>query len=287
MTRALPVAAAVVALSALPSAQGMVFRAGADAVVLDVTVQRGKAPVPGLRPDDFEVVDSGVPQVVTDVSYSRMPIDLRLVFDTSGSITDDQLQRYLRAMMQITRSLQPTDRCDIVTFSTRVIELATLQAPPIAINLRRPLPRATAFFDAVGLSLVTARVDGRRQLTIVLSDADDNTSFFDNEMMLEMARRTDAVVYTVTPVDAWQSDPDRGKIFRERLERLARVTGGRAVPAETDVVPAFLGAIEEFRQSYVIMYTATGVPHGGYHSLTVGVRGQKSLAVRTRQGYTG
>jgi len=221
------------------------------------------------------------------VSYSRVPIDLRLVFDTSGSITDDQLQRYLHAMIQITGALQPVDRCDIETFSTRVIELAALQAPPIAINLRRPLSTATSFFDAVGLSLVTARVDGRRQPTIVLSDADDNRSFFDDETMLDMARRTDAVVYTVTPADAWQSDPERGKFFRERLERLARLTGGRMIPAETDVVPAFLSAIEEFRQSYVIMYNATGVPKGGYHQVTVGVRGQKSLTVRTRQGYAG
>jgi VWFA-related protein len=287
MTRTLPIVAAVAALTALPSAQGMVFHAGADAVVLDVTVQHGKTPVPGLRAEDFEVVDSGVPQIVTDVSYSRVPIDLRLVFDTSGSITDDQLQRYLRAMMQITGALQVADRCDILTFSTRVIELAALQAPPIAINLRRAMPRATSFFDAVGLSLVTARVDGRRQLTIVLSDADDNTSFFDNETMLEMARRTDAVVYTVSPADAWQSDPDRGKLFRDRLERLARLTGGRMIPAETDVVPAFLSAIEEFRQSYVVMYNAAGVPKGGYHQIAVSVKGQKSLAVRTRQGYTG
>ncbi len=287
MRRTLAIVAVVAALTALPSAQGMVFRGGADAVVLDVTVQRGKTPVPGLRAEDFEVVDSGVPQAVTDVSYSRVPIDLRLVFDTSGSITDDQLQRYLRAMTQITGALQPEDRCDILTFSTRVLELAALQAPPIAISLRRALPRATSFFDAVGLSLVTARVDGRRQLTIVLSDADDNTSFFDNETMLEMARRTDAVVYTLTPVDAWQSDPDRGKFFRQRLERLAQLTGGRMIPAETDVVPAFLGAIEEFRQSYVIMYNATGVPKGGYHQITVSVHGQKALAVRTRQGYTG
>lgn len=287
MIRTLAVAAAVVLMAAAPSGQTMVFHAGADAVVLDVTVQRGKTPVPGLRAEDFEVVDSGVPQAVTYVSYSRVPIDLRLVFDTSGSITDDQLQRYLRAMMQITGALKSDDRCDILTFSTRVIELAELQAPPIAINLKRAMPRATSFYDAVGLSLVAARVDGRRQLTIVLSDADDNTSFFDNETMLEMARRTDAVVYTVTPADAWQSDPDRGKLFRERLERLARLTGGRLIAAETDVVPAFLSAIEEFRQSYVIMYNATGVPKGGYHQVAVSVKGQKSLAVRTRQGYTG
>ena len=216
MIRTLAVAAAVVLMAAAPSGQTMVFHAGADAVVLDVTVQRGKTPVPGLRAEDFEVVDSGVPQAVTYVSYSRVPIDLRLVFDTSGSITDDQLQRYLRAMMQITGALKSDDRCDILTFSTRVIELAELQAPPIAINLKRAMPRATSFYDAVGLSLVAARVDGRRQLTIVLSDADDNTSFFDDETMLEMARRTDAV-----------SSARRGEPRRQRCQyRGTSVTSG-------------------------------------------------------------
>ena len=128
-----------------PQGQNLVFRGGTDLVTVDVNVNSGKKPVTGLRPEDFEVYDSGVRQVVTDVTYGRLPIDLRLVFDTSGSIDDVELQTYVRAMKQIAQSLQPQDRCDIVTFSRRIVEAAALQPPPVKIDARRVAGNTTSF----------------------------------------------------------------------------------------------------------------------------------------------
>ena len=138
-----------------PQGQSSVFRAGTDLVTVDVNVNSGKSPVTGLRPEDFEVFDNGVRQTVTDVAYSRLPIDLRLVFDTSGSIDDAELQTYVRAMKKIAMSLQPQDRCDIVTFSRRIVEAAALQPPPVKIDARRNAGDMTSFFDAVSLALIT------------------------------------------------------------------------------------------------------------------------------------
>ena len=191
---------------AAPQGQAPVFRGRTDLVTVGVNVQRGGKPVAGLTADDFEVYDNGVRQTISDLSYSRMPIDLRLVFDTSGSIDDTELRTYIRAMRQIALSLQPQDRCDIVTFSGRIVEAAALQAPPIKIDARRVHPDATSFFDAVSLALVTPPVFGRRQLTVVMSDADDNASFFDEAALTEIARRTDAVVYAVRPIADWHPE---------------------------------------------------------------------------------
>ena len=63
--------------------QPQVFRGGTDVVAIDVTVQDGKRPVAGLTAADFDVRDNGVRQTITEVTYARVPIDLRLVFDTS------------------------------------------------------------------------------------------------------------------------------------------------------------------------------------------------------------
>lgn len=279
-----------IAPTAWPAAQqqAQVFRGGTDVVAVDVTVLDGKTPVAGLTAADFDVRDNGVRQLVTDVTYARVPIDLRLIFDTSGSISDAQLKNYLQTMVEVTGSLQTDDRCDIVSFAARIVDAASLQSPPIKIDLHRAEPNATSFFDAVSLSLITAPIAGRRQLTVVLSDADDNSSFFDDATLLDTGRRTDAVVYAVLPDTAGRRRyPSQEKMLKDRLGALTALTGGRVVPANKDVTTAFLTAIDEFRKSYVVAYTAKGVNRGGWHDLKVTVPKSPRYTVRAKQGYIG
>jgi len=289
MKRALLLVLAV-APTAWLAAQGQpqVFRGGTDVVTVDVTVQDGKKPIASLTAADFEVRDNGVRQAVTQVTYARVPIDVRLVFDTSGSISDAQLKGYLKTMVDVTGSLQPDDRCDIVSFAARIVDAASLQSPPIKIDLHRAEPNATSFYDAVSLSLITAPVAGRRQLTIVLTDADDNSSFFDQTTLIDTGRRTDAVVYAVLPDTAgMRHNTVRDKMLQDRLSALTTLTGGRLMPADRDVTAAFLNAIEDFRKSYVLVYTATNVAHGGWHELKITVPKSPGYSVRAKQGYMG
>ncbi len=267
--------------------QTPVFRSSTDVVWLDVSVQDGNKPVVGLGPADFEVRDNDVLQQVTEVSYARLPIDLRLVFDTSGSVAAEQLRAYQTAMTQLTAALLPDDRCDIVAFSARIVDVVVQQHPPVTVSLKRVEPNATSFYDAMLLSLLTAPTIGRRQLTIVMSDGADNTSFFDEPALVDIARRTDAVVYGVTP-------PQQGprvnlqlqKRAKDRLDAVASVTGGRVIAGTNDIAEGLLTALDEFRKSYVVAYVATGVPGDGWHTLSVTVRGFK-YTVRARQGYQG
>src|SRR6185295_3363716 len=179
----------------------------------------------------FEVLDNGVAQQISSVDLNRLPIDLRLVFDTSGSINAQDLDRYRRAMRRVADTLRPDDRCDIMAFTSRITNAAARQSPPVAIDLQRLLPDGTSFFDAVALSLITVPALDRRQIVVVLSDAQDNTSFFDEAALIEAAKRTDAVVYTVLPF----SEAANPAPYASRLQSLALLTGGRLVPALRDV----------------------------------------------------
>jgi hypothetical protein len=261
------------------------FRAATHAVAVEVAVFDGDRVVTGLTAADFEIRDNGVRQKVAEVEFNTLPVDLRLVFDVSGSITPDQLEWYSRAMRQVAAKLEPRDRCEIIAFNARIADVASRQHPPVVIDLSKHGGReGTSFFDAVSMALVTVPLLDRRQVAIVLSDAIDNESFFDEVTMLDIARRTDAVVYTVLPGDAIGSRA----LSISRLRAISVLTGGRLVHAPHDaaVGDALITALDEFRQSYVLRYTPAGVPLDGWHRLEVKVR-DRGYRVRAKSGYFG
>lgn len=257
------------------------FRIGADGVIVPVAVFDGSRVVTGLRVEDFELKDNDVRQKIDSADFSTLPVMLRLVFDTSGSISEEDMQRYLKAMRQVTKILEPRDLCEIITFDTRIAEAARRQAPPVNITIRPENSLdGTAYFDAVTLAMLTTPTPDRRQITIILSDAKDNTSFFDEATTIDAARRTDAVVYTILP-----GDPKNSKLVSEmRLRALSLLTGGQLVITHEDHVGgAVIDALQEFRQAYILRYNVTGVDVGGWHKLEVKVRG--GYKTKSKLGY--
>ena len=245
----------------------------------------GDRAVPLLAAADFEVLDNGVRQKLSGAQRNTLALDLRLLFDTSGSISTEDLEKYRRAMTRVADALRPEDRIEILTFNGRVGEVVPLQHPPIKIVFDRQGRDGTSFFDAVSLAMITRPLVERRQITIVLSDAVDNASFFDKDTLYDAVRRTNAVVYTVLPI-ALAQDTSR---FAARLDMLSRVTGGRLVRARWDsrMGNTVIEALEEFRQGYVLHYLPEGVPIEGWHTLTVRVTGGRRYTVRAREGYFG
>jgi VWFA-related protein len=261
-----------------------VFRSSTHAVAVDAAVFSGDRVVPNLDVADFEIRDNGVRQTITAADFNTLPIDLRIVLDTSGSISEEDLAYYLRTMRQVTATLEPRDRCEIITFTSRIADAASRQHPPITIDLKRAGPDGTAFFDAVSLALITVPTPERRQITVVLSDARDNASFFDEATLLDAARRTDAVVYTILP-----GDPALARaVSVARLQAVSLLTGGRLFTTRERAVGSVVNeAIREFRQSYVLRYTLTGVALEGWHKLDVKVQTGGRYRIRTRLGYFG
>jgi hypothetical protein len=56
-------------------------------VSVDVSVQREGRPVTDLKATDFEILDNGVLQEITEITYERLPIDVTLLLDVSASVT--------------------------------------------------------------------------------------------------------------------------------------------------------------------------------------------------------
>jgi tetratricopeptide (TPR) repeat protein len=85
------------------------------------------------------------------------------------------------------------------------------------------------------------------------------------------------------PISVPQETPNRPDKF---LQAIAEETGGqlRTVKTDTDLTAAFTAILGEFRERYVLSYLPEGVPSGGWHQLSVRVKGQKAT-VTARRGY--
>jgi hypothetical protein len=120
----------------------------------------------------------------------------------------------------------------------------------------------------------------------VLTDGYENMSFLDADALVEVVKYSDAVVHIIIPKGGGRL-PASSRLW-SALTTAASDSGGRLVHLEEDkgVSAAFLAAIEEFRASYVLRYTATGVPHSGWHGINVKVKTGR-YEVRARKGYVG
>src|SRR5512134_2178016 len=121
MTKWLAVLTAVVALViARVDAQQPMFSAQVDTVRVDVDVQRGGKPVPGLGAGDFEVLDNGVPQKVELMAAASAPVNVVIVLDTSKSLDAKQRAHLTAAGSTLIDALRPDEQAAFVTFTERV-----------------------------------------------------------------------------------------------------------------------------------------------------------------------
>jgi Ca-activated chloride channel family protein len=274
-----------------------VFRAGADAVTVDASVQQDRRPVSGLKAADFELLDNGVPQEITDVAYEKLPIDVTMLLDVSASVTGPVLDELRRALRQVRSDLGPADRLRLVAFNMSVRRLVDFGESAADVDRAIASVRgggSSAVFDGLAVSLTAAGAPGRRRLIILFSDGQDSSSISDVDSLLAVARQTTATVAVILsspsldrPVSLLRASSSQpGGTIGTTLEKIAAETGGIVSvlkPGET-VSAKFRRMLQDFRSSYVLYFTPTGVERSGVHALDVRVK-RANVEVRARRGY--
>ena len=193
MTRALIVAALVVASMTLtsgarrsqdPASPQAVFRASADLVTVDVSVRSGTRVVTGLTAKDFELVDNGVAQDISDVSFGKLPIDVTVALDVSYSVTGALFDRLRRAIVQMMSDLGKEDRLKLVAFNMRVRRVVDFTGDAAAVGAAIREASAgggTSILDTISVVLVSAAPPERRQLMVLFTDGGDSLSLTEPE----------------------------------------------------------------------------------------------------------
>jgi VWFA-related protein len=289
--------------------QRPVFRSGASAVAVEVTVRdRTRRSITGLQPEDFEVYDNGVLQRVDAVSYGKLPIDITIALDVSHSVTGALLDRLRNGVVQLMRDLGRDDRLEVVLFNMRVDRVIGFTRDVKAVERAIKTAKAgggTSLLDAVSVTLVSPSTPDRRHLIVFFTDGSDSSSTTTPETLSAVAQRTRATLTFVMPRNARLapavvlrpgSNPtvprtagglDPVPRSQAIFARLAAETGGSVLPVASsiDLTSTFRAVLGAFRSAYVLYFTPRGVDAGGYHTLDVKTR--RDAVVEARRGYFG
>lgn len=307
--------AAALCAAGTAAAPAQVFRSGVDAVTVVVSVRQGNTPVAGLTSADFQLTDNAVTQRITSLLAEKVPLDLTLLLDASGSVDGPQLQRLKQGVRDTAALLGPDDRIRLIAISQVLQEIFPFQPRSSAVLLDALRAEgATSLYDGLAATMMRPAESGRRQLVVAFTDGRDSTSIVDESVAHEIAKRSDAVVSIVVPVDSEPAPATRkpaqrntvdsladaenltfgnGRIPRDAdgvpssLSRLVAPTGGRviALGPKDSISRVFKATLEDFRASYVLQYTVEGPPAEGWHEIAVSLTRRGHYEIRARKGY--
>jgi len=286
----------LISLSLALLAQQAKFTSGVDVVTVDVSARDGGKVVTGLTVADFVVLDNGVKQEITDVSYGKLPIDITVALDVSYSVTGAQLARLRAAVGQMMRDLGKEDRLRLMMFNERVRRVVDFTTDVRKVEdaiLRVAAGGATSVFDTLSVAMISAEQPDRRQLVVLFTDGADSMSFTDPRVLIDIARHTNVTVSAVLPIASGSSmvrvnmpavTSEHMKVYRQPAAGPGGVVVGLA-SIRTAVAEGFAKAVDEFRSSYVLHFSPRGVDGKGFHELKVTAPGKPKLTIRARKGY--
>jgi len=276
------VCAAALGTSVVTVAQQPIFSSRLEAVRVDVLVTDNGRLVRGLVPADFVVLDNGIPQTVDIASFETLPVNVILALDHSRSVTGERLAQLQDAARTVLRALAPRDQAALITFSHRVALQQALThdggAVVDAVDAAQPGGQ-TSLFDGVYAGLLAGVNDPSRNLLLVFSDGVDTASWLSSAQIIETAKRSDVVVYALSPKDAGSAP---------FLRDLTEQTGGSAFEVDSlgELSSRFVAILEEFRHRYLLSYSPKGAPSPGWHRLEVKLKNRRAT-IKARPGYTG
>jgi VWFA-related protein len=284
-----------------PAAQNAI-RVTTDVVPLSVTATNAERQyVADLTRDDFLILENNKPQPLTFFARSDVPLAVALLIDSSASMMT-ALRTAQDAAIGFVRELGPKDVAMIVDFDSKVKIFQSFTDDHTLLDdaIRKTAAGgSTSLYTAVYIALTElARlkigdesVTARRRAIVLLSDGDDTASLVNFDDVVDLAERSNIVVYSIGLRSNFPlfRNSNRNAVSGEfALRRFAMQTGGRVVYPTTDreLEAAYSDIRSELANQYVLAYESPpGIPRI-WRTISVRVN-RPGVIARTRPGYYG
>ena len=261
-------------------------------VLFIATDKHGKF-VRDLGEKDFNILDDHKPPqaILNFRRETDLPLHMGLLIDVSGSVDS----RFDFEQTAATAFLQHTlrtgfDKAFLIGFNShsQLAQDYTDNVSLLAAGVHKLHDGGgTALYDAVYHACKEKFLKDRpdhpvRKAIVIVSDGEDNQSEATKAQAIEMAQRSEVIIYAI-------STDDSGLVMRgdKVLEQLAEATGGRAFfPFKMkDITHSFAAIEDELRSQYVVSYKPADFDADGrYRSIEISTL-KKDLQVRARKGY--
>ena len=272
-------------------------------VRLPVTVTDNKTGrfIVDLKQADFQVFEDKVPQeILTVTAESDLPLDVAVLMDTSNSVKPklkfekDAAVSFLQTMLSGRK-----DRALFATFDSQVElhqdltnRLDLLTKAIDKVKAQGETKMYDAIYQVCEEKMLAPALYGRRRAMVIITDGEDTISERYLKDAIEIAQRSETVVYVISTKSAGMFGVQAGTVDRKEdkeLKRLAEETGGRAFfTAEViELERSFSAIARELRSQYLIAYSPINEKYDGkYRQIEVRLTNNKNLKVRTKTGYT-
>jgi VWFA-related protein len=276
--------------------------------------------ITSLQAGDVRIFENDIPQTVSLFERETdRPLSLALLIDTSDSQRGVLAEEKTAARVFVDSVIRPEkDRAAVVSFTGvpkieqeptnnlvklqhgigRVkIDISPENERRIA-NGEDPLPKDqdpsgyTGIWDAMSMAIkdILARTpEGTRRAIVLLSDGDDTSSSIKKQDVIDLAVKSDVVIYSIGIRDI--NFPE-GKLDSGSLRKVSDRTGGRAFfPVQPGELQASFAQIDqELRSQYLIAYSPTNKNRdGSYRRIKIEIINpalrQDKPQLLYRQGY--
>jgi VWFA-related protein len=293
-----PFLAAAQAPPPRPTPRPPTFEVGIEVINLNVSITDARNRyVTDLIDKNFAVFEDGVRQELMLFSHENLPISLVLMMDCSASM-DEKLKAAQDAAVGFVKTLAPKDLAQVVQFNDRRTVLQDFTPDPNMLQeaiRRTEASGPTALHNALYVSLKeldkqkTGR-ELRRRAIVLLSDGEDTASLVSDDQVMELARKTEIAIYSISLRPARSQDRNRLAFSQAThlLTSLSQETGGQVhfPNSISELDSVYARVAEELRTQYTIGYVSSNKRRDGkWRRIVVRVPEREDLQVRHKIGY--
>jgi len=269
-------------------------------VRLPITVSDSKSRrlVVDLKESDFQILEDKIPQTILKFeNQSDLPLDVAVIMDTSNSVKPKlKFEKDASVSFLYTMLSSRKDRALFATFDSEIelhqdytnrVDLLTKAIDKVKAQ------GETRMYDAI-FRVCDEKMgppSGRRRAMVVITDGEDTASEKSLEDAIDIAQRTDTIVYAISTKSAGFFGVQAGTVDRredKEIKRLAEETGGRAFFTSEiiELERSFSQIAHELRNQYMVVYEpSNNVYDNKFRKIEVKLPGKKDMRIRAKDGY--